>query len=84
MVNESNHNTGLRTKQDYSVVETALYGQPRTFWPFYSSLEAMRMSRQPESKGYNFGYSMMNGERYYIRATATIIDCETKETISVY
>ena len=64
LVCEGNYNTSLRTFDFKSGVEKGLYGKDRTFFPI-DTIEMLRGTRQPESKGYNFGYNYGFSDRNY-------------------
>ena len=66
VVNESNYNSALRTRQTVESLENSIYGQPRTFYPI-DNIENIRASRQIESKGYNQGYNYDISDRIYSR-----------------
>jgi hypothetical protein len=66
MVTECNYNLALRCEREDDKLETALFGRKRTFWPNYPSKEALRSSRQPESKAYNFGYHISLSEKRHL------------------
>jgi hypothetical protein len=64
IVCESNHNTSLRNFEEVDLVEKALYGKNRTFYPI-DNIKQLRESKQLESKGYNFGYSQNNSDKTF-------------------
>lgn len=66
IITESNYNSALRTKENFSAIENSIYASFRKFWPLYSTKTELRLSRQPESMGTNFGYSKVLGNKYSI------------------
>jgi len=65
IVTENNYNVALRSFQQYSETEKALYGKSRTFYPI-DNIDALRSSRQPESTGYNHGYDFTYSDKNYV------------------
>lgn len=65
LVCESNYNTALRTFDFKVATEKVFYGKDRSFYPI-DSIKKTRESRQPESTGYNHGYSYVFSDRNYV------------------
>jgi len=64
MVQECNYNTALRAYEFYSAEEKVLYGKDRSFYPL-DEIDALRSSKQPESHGYNHGYTWVDSDRVF-------------------
>jgi hypothetical protein len=64
MILECNYNTAQRAFEEVDAVESLLYGKDRSFFPV-DDIDDLRSSKQPESHGYNHGYSWGGSDRVF-------------------